>query len=100
MIIVTEYMSKTHSDSYIPMHRLMYSSQGVSLQRKGNVRRFNGFNFEEDSKLYSSKLTSIKLVFVIYLWIPYMYNKSVRFFRQINDILPLEIALSLNYLPG
>ncbi|XP_063681932.1 protein DEK-like [Bolinopsis microptera] len=53
-------MSKTHSDSYISMHRLMYNSQGVSLQRKGNVRRFNGFNFDEDSKLYSSKLTSIK----------------------------------------
>ena len=53
-------MSKTSSESYIAMHRLMYNVQGVSIHRKGNVRKFNGFNFDKDSKLYSSKLAAIK----------------------------------------
>ena len=57
---VTEYMGKTHSDSYVSLHRLLYNSQGVGLQRKGNVRKFNGFDFDKDSKLYSNKLAAIK----------------------------------------
>lgn len=66
---VTEYMSKTHSDSYIALHRLMYASQGVAVHRKGNVRRFNGFEFDKDSKLYANKLAAIKLVHLYQIYI-------------------------------
>ena len=57
---VTEYMDKTVAEQYVILHRILYNVVGTQPMRKRNIRRFNGFNFEKDSKEYDSKLASIK----------------------------------------
>ncbi|KAL9980328.1 hypothetical protein ACROYT_G008899 [Oculina patagonica] len=43
-----------------PLHKLLYGRDGRVLEIKKNIRKFNGFAFEKDSKEYESKKLGVE----------------------------------------
>lgn len=67
-------MAKTTSDNYSTLHRLLFGVVGVALHRKKNIRRFNGYDFDKDSKQYEAKLAAMRFAHQT-------FNFILRFFQ-------------------
>jgi len=52
---VERELNKTNHDDLKPLHRLLFGKQGKAWEIKRNIRKFNGFAFEEDTPEYKKK---------------------------------------------
>lgn len=62
-------LSKAHSESLKMLHKLCYNTTGTATKRKRDLKRFNGFGFDEQSsefgkkKITAMKLTNMEAIF-------------------------------------
>lgn len=54
---VNNAMTKQYSEGLKSLHRLCYGSQGAATMRKKDLRKFNGYSFNEDSQDFQRKKT-------------------------------------------